>query len=82
MLEFLIVPDPTDSGQLAASIESIETFLEAHPEDVAMHAKLLELYQARLKLKSFSEGSRAMLEKKLSVERARFIELLEKTNLF
>jgi len=82
MLEFLIVPDPTDLGQLVASIEAVETFLESHPEDVAMHAKLVELYQAQLKLKSLSEASRAVLVEKLSIERARFIELLEKTNLF
>lgn len=81
MLEFLIVPDSTDSGQLAASIEVVETFVETHPEDLAMHAKLVELYQAQLKLNSLSNASRAMLEKKLSIERARFIELLEKTNL-
>ena len=103
MLEFLIVPDPTDSGQLAASIEAVETFLMAHPEDLAMHAKLVELYQAQLKLlglsspkdvskPSLSNASRAILEKKLSIERARFIELfatltdafglrLEKTNM-
>ena len=76
MLEFLIVPDSTDSGQLAASTEAVETFLIAHPEDLAMHAKLVELYQAQLKLNSLSNTSHAMVEKKLSIERARFIELL------
>jgi len=81
MLEFLIVPDPTDFGQLAASVEAVEKFMESHPEDLAMHAKLVELYQAQLNLKSLSEASRTMLTKKLSIERARFIELLEKTNL-
>jgi anti-sigma factor RsiW len=81
MLEFLIMPDLTDPGQLAASIEAVEKFLEAHPEDLAMHAKLIELYQAQLKLKPLSESSRAMLEEKLSLERARFIELLGKTEI-
>lgn len=82
MLEFLIVPDSTDSGQLVASIEAVESFLKTHPEDVAMHAKLIELYRAQLNHQSFSEASRIMLEEKLSIERARFIKLLEKTNLF
>jgi hypothetical protein len=81
MLEFLILPDPTDSGQLAASIEVVETFLAAHPKDLAMHAKLVELYQARLKMKPLSEASRSMLEKKLLLERARFIELLQEAEL-
>ena len=81
MLEFLIMPDLTDPGQLAASIEAVEKFLEAHPEDLAMHTKLIELYQAQLKLKPLSESSRATLEEKLSTERARFIELLGKTEL-
>jgi hypothetical protein len=81
MLEFLIVPDPTDSGQLAASIEAVETFLIAHPEDLAMHAKLVELYQAQLKLNSLSETSRAALAKKVSIEQTHFTELLKKTNL-
>jgi len=81
MLEFLIVPDPTDSGQLAASIEAVETFLMAHPEDLAMHAKLVELYQAQLKLNSLSETARAALVKKLLIEQTHFTELLKKTNL-
>ena len=81
MLEFLIMPDLTDTGQLAASIEAVEKFLEAHPEDLAMHAKLIEFYQAQLKLKPLSKPSRAVLEEKLSIERARFTELLGKAEL-
>lgn len=81
MLEFLIMPDLTDPGQLAASIEAVDKFLEAHPEDLAMHAKLIELYQAQLKLKPLSESSRAALEQNLSIERARFIELLGKIEI-
>ena len=81
MLEFLIVPDPTDPGQLAASIEAVEKFLEAHPEDLAMHAKLIEFYQAQLKLKPLLGSSHTTLEEKLSLERARFIELLGKTEI-
>ena len=81
MLAFLIVPDPTDADQIAASIETVETFVEAYPEDIAMHAKLIELYQAKLKLKSLPKASRPILEKKLSIERARFIALLQKTEL-
>ena len=81
LLEFLIVPDPTDLGQLAASIETVETFLKAHPKDVAMHAKLVELYQAKLKQQSISKASRIVLLEKLSMERERLLELLKKQHL-
>ena len=81
LLEFLIVPDPTDLGQLAASIETVETFLKAHPKDVAMHAKLVELYQAKLKQQSISKASRIVLVEKLSMERERLLELLQKQHL-
>ena len=77
MLEFLIVPEPTDAGQLAASIEVVETFLKAHPEDLAMHVKLVELYQSRLKLGAFTNAERDALIKKLSLKQGRFLELLE-----
>ena len=81
MLEFLIVPDSTNAGQLAGSIETIETFLLAHPQDLAMHAKLVELYQAKLKLPSLSSSERDVLTKKLSIERTRFLQLLKKGDL-
>ena len=77
MLEFLIVPEPTDAGQLAASIEAVETFLKMHPDDLAMHAKLVELYQSRLKLGELSATERNAMAEKLSLERQRFSELLE-----
>ena len=77
MLEFLIVPEPTDTGQLAASIEAVETFLKMHPDDLAMHAKLVELYQSRLKLGELSSTERVAMSEKLSLERQRFSELLE-----
>ena len=77
MLEFLIVPEPTDTGQLAASIEAVETFLKMHPDDLAMHAKLVELYQSRLKLGELPAAERDVMEEKLSLERRRFSELLE-----
>ncbi len=77
MLEFLIVPEPTDAGQLAASIEAVETFLKMHPEDLAMHVKLVELYQSRLKLGSLTTVERDALAEKLSLEQRRFLELLE-----
>ena len=77
LLEFLIVPEPTDTGQLAASIEAVETFLKIHPEDLSMHAKLVELYQSRLKLGEFSVAERDAMMEKLSLERRRFSELLE-----
>ena len=77
MLEFLIVPEPTDAAQLTASIEAVETFLKMHPNDLAMHAKLVELYQSRLKLGELSAAERAAMTAKLSLERQRFSELLE-----
>ena len=77
MLEFLIVPEPTDAGQLAASIEAVETFLRTHPKDLAMHVKLVELYQARLKLGAFTNAERDVLVEQLSLEQGRFLELLE-----
>ena len=77
MLEFLIVPEPTDAGQLTASIETVETFLRMHPEDFAMQAKLVELYQSRLKLGALSAVERDAMTEKLSLERQRFSDLLE-----
>lgn len=77
MLEFLIVPEPTDAGQLTASIEAVETFLKMHPDDLAMHVKLVELYQARLKLGAFTDAERDGLVQKLSLAQERFLELLE-----
>ena len=77
MLEFLIVPEPTDAGQLTASIETVETFLRMHPGDFAMRAKLVELYQSRLKLGALSAVERDAMTEKLSLERQRFSDLLE-----
>ena len=77
MLEFLIVPEPTDAAQLTASIEAVETFLKMHPNDFAMHAKLVELYQSRLKLGNLPAVERDAMTEKLSLERQRFSELLQ-----
>ena len=77
MLEFLIMPKPTDTAQLAASIETVETFLKMHPNDLAMQAKLVELYQSRLELGELSAVERVAMAEKLSLERQRFSELLE-----
>ena len=77
MLEFLIMPKPTDAAQLAASIETVETFLKMHPDDLAMRAKLVELYQSRLNLGELAAGERYAMAEKLSLERQRFSELLE-----
>ena len=77
MLEFVIVPEPTDPAQLTASIETVETFLKIHPNDLAMHAKLVELYQSRLKLGALSAAERDAMAEKLSLEHQRFSELLE-----
>ena len=77
MLEFLIVPEPTDAAQLTASIEAVETFLKMHPNDFAMHAKLVELYQSRLRLGDLPAAERDAITAKSSLERQRFSELLE-----
>lgn len=77
MLEFLIVPKPTEAAQLAASIETVETFLKMHPDDLAMHTKLVELYQSRLKLEDLPAADRNAVAEKLSLKRQRFSELLE-----
>ena len=77
MLEFLIVPEPTDAAQLTASIAAVETFLKMHPNDFAMHAKLVELYQSRLRLGDLPAAERDAITAKSSLERQRFSELLE-----
>ena len=77
MLEFLIVPEPADAAQLAASIETVETFLKIHPDDLAMHAKLVELYESRLKLGELPVAERDAMIEKLSYKRQRFLALLE-----
>ena len=77
MLEFLIVPEPTDAAQLTASIEAVETFLKMHPNDLAMNAKLVELYQSRLRLGGLPAVERNAMTEKLSLKRQRFSELLE-----
>ena len=48
-----------------------------HPDDLAMHAKLVELYQSRLKLGALPAAKRDAMTEKLSRERQRFSELLE-----
>ena len=77
MLEFLIVPEPTEAAQLTASIEAVETFLKMHPGDLAMHTKLVELYQSRLRLGDLSIAERNAMTEKLLLKRQRFSELLE-----
>ena len=76
MLEFLIVPDQSDAAQLSASIETVESFLKTHPDDIAMHVKIVELYQARLRLGSLTETERKVLEKKLELNRKSLLKLM------
>ena len=71
------MPEPTAPGQLTASIETVETFLRMHPGDFAMRAKLVELYQSRLKLGALSAVERDAMTEKLLLERQRFSDLLE-----
>ena len=71
------MPEPTAPGQLTASIETVKTFLRMHPGDFAMRAKLVELYQSRLKLGALSAVERDAMTEKLSLERQRFSDLLE-----
>ena len=77
LLEFLIVPDPSDTGQLSASIETVESFLKAHPGDIAMHLKIVELYQARLRLGSLTETERKVLEEKLELKQKPLRDMLD-----
>ena len=77
LLEFLIVPDPSDAGQLSASIEAVESFLKAHPDDNAMHLKIVELYQARLSLGSLTETERKVLEEKLELKQKPLRDMLD-----
>ena len=82
MLEFLLVPDPADAGQLAASTATLEAFLRAHPDDLAMHAKLIELYRAQIGHPDIPELARESLAIKLGMEQERIAEMLETTPLF
>lgn len=77
MLEFLIVPDSSDAAQLSASIEAVESFLKTHPDDIAMHVKIVELYQARLKLGSLTETEWKVLEKKLELKQKPLLDMLD-----
>ncbi len=79
MLEFLIVPDPTDPGQLAASVSAVETFLASHPDDLAMRAKLVELYQYQLQLPYISDMASEDVVGKLDEAQARLQDLLQST---
>lgn len=76
ILNFLLHPDPTDPVNITSVIELIENNLKDYPDDLALHVKLVELYQAKLKLQSLSQTERTELEEKLAVERRRTFELL------
>ena len=77
MLEFLIVPEQSDAAQLSASIEAVESFLKTHPDDIAMHVKIVELYQARLRLGSLTETEWKVLEKKLELKQKPLLDMLD-----
>ena len=77
MLEFLIVPDQSDAAQISASIEAVESFLKTHPDDIAMHVKIAELCQARLRLGSLTETERKVLENKLELNRKSLLKLMD-----
>ncbi len=76
MLEFLIVAHPRDAGRLTASVAAIEQFLDAHPQDVAMHAKLTELYRYQLEHPDTLDDQRDALREPLSATRERLSALL------
>jgi hypothetical protein len=76
MLEFLIVADPQDAGRLTASVAAIEAFLDAHPNDVAMHAKLAELYTYQLAHRDTPENVRDATRDRLTRIRERLSVLL------
>lgn len=77
MLEFLVAPDPADAGRLAASVASVEEFLEAHPEDLAMRAKVVELYEHQLAHPEVTAEQRAGAEAGLATSRHRLRALIE-----
>ena len=81
MLEFVIVPNPENEQEITASIKAVEDFLKSHPDDVAMHAKLVELCQLQLKVGKFTPAERDALTQTLSQKRKRFLELLEQHQL-
>ena len=81
MLEYLIEPDTSDANQLIASVQVIETFLETHPDDIAMRAKLIELYRHQLTLPNLNDDARREIESKLTTTRERFHQLLNETGL-
>ncbi len=76
MLEFLIVPDLSDTAQLSASIEAVESFLKTHPGDIAMHVKIVQLYQARLRLGFLTTNKREVVEKKLELKRESLLKMM------
>jgi anti-sigma factor RsiW len=76
MLEFLIVADPDDAGRLAASVTAVEEFLTAHPDDVAMHAKLAKLYTYQLDHPDTPNNLRDSTRERLTVTRERLSVLL------
>ena len=77
MLEFLIVPDLSDTAQLSASIEAVESFLKTHPDDIAMHVKIVQLYRARLGLGALTADGRDVLEKKLELKRESLLSMMD-----
>ncbi len=76
MLEFLIVADPQDAGRLTASVAAVEEFLDAHPEDIAMHAKLTELYVYQLDHPDTPKDVRGATAERLKATRERLRGLL------
>jgi hypothetical protein len=79
-LEFLIAPTLSSPAHVSAAILTIETYLKAHPDDLSMHIKRVELYRAKLKDPSLSEAQRRAVEAKLATAHRRMIELLKQGN--
>ncbi|MAF11635.1 hypothetical protein CMK11_14395 [Candidatus Poribacteria bacterium] len=69
MLEFVVVPDPTDAGRLAASVVALEEFVDAHPDDLAMHWKLTELYEHQIAHPDLSDELRDATRTRLATVR-------------
>jgi hypothetical protein len=76
MLEFVVVPDPTDAGRLAASVVALEEFLDAHPDDLAMHWKLTELYERQIAHPNLSDEMRDATRTRLATVRRRLAALV------
>jgi hypothetical protein len=72
MLVWLV--NPQQPNEIASSVEVVENYLHAHPEDAAMHMKLKELYTRQL-AQAKDEAQRQALAQKIAIEEQRLLGL-------